>query len=93
MPRARYCYTVLANDTILLDDQPSTIKDVATAINKHFGIELMTVDMVNTHFTRPHKANKRMANLKLMSLERRRLPTKGELAQAELNKVLATVEL
>ena len=95
MPGVRYAYTITVGDTEVMTDESASAKDVATTINQHTGVHVMTLDMVNNYFTRPHKANKRLfklyEGLGHMTLHRRRLPSKDELVKAEVDKVLATV--
>lgn len=91
----KYLYTVTIDD---YECDCNSVKAVVKQINTHSGCNVVTVDMVNTLLTRPEKANKRLfCKIKddpynKISVERRRLPTKGELAQAQMNKINAMVE-
>lgn len=83
----RYAYTLTMGD---FECCCSDVKAVVETVNQHAGCCVLTVDMVNTLFTRPHKANRRLFSQIL--IERKRLPTKGELARAELDRIQALVD-
>ena len=91
----RYVYTVTIDD---YEADYTNVKKVVQAINQRAKCAVVTKDMINTIFTRPHKANKRLfatlgpAHSGQIKIERRRLPSKGEQAQAEIDKVNAMVQ-
>ena len=67
-------------------------------INERACCPAVTVDMVNTLMTRPEKANKRIFrtaqddNPNKIYIERKQLPSKGQKAQAEIDKINAIVQ-
>ena len=83
----RYTYKLTMGD---FQCSCSDVKAVVARVNQRTGCSVLTADMVNTLFTRPHKANKRLFSH--IQIERERLPTKGELARAELDKIQALVD-
>ena len=91
----KYNYIVTIND---FECDCYSVQKVVDAINDHFKCAVVTKDMINTLFTRPEKANKRLFrtfhddNSGNILLDRRPLPSKGEAAQAELDKVNAMVQ-
>jgi phenylalanyl-tRNA synthetase beta subunit len=87
--------------TVTIDDYECdcySVKEVVEAINERSRCAVVTTDMINTLFTRPEKANKRLFrtvhddNLNKIFVDRRPLPTKAQLAQAELDKINAIVQ-
>eukprot|EP01046_Picozoa_sp_COSAG06_P021675 COSAG06_NODE_1640_length_8833_cov_21.039386_3_plen_74_part_00 len=73
MPGVRYAYTITIDGTEIMTDESVCAKDVAAAINEHIGAEVMTLNMVATYFTRPHKINKKLFALGRVDIQRRRL--------------------
>lgn len=90
----RYRYTVTIDD---FECECADVKTVVAVINDRSRCVVVTKDMINTLFTRPEKANKRLFrtvhddNLNRIFVDRRPLPSKGQLAQAELDKVNAAI--
>ena len=91
----RYQYTVTVDD---FECDCGSVNKVVEVINKRSGCKVVTADMINTLLTRPEKANKRLFhtvnddNSGNILVDRRPLPSKGETAQAELDKVNAMVQ-
>lgn len=91
----RYQYTVTVDD---FECDCGSVNKVVEVINKRSGCKVVTADMINTLLTRPEKANKRLFRTvnddpyNKICVERRRIPSKGEVAQAELDKINAIVE-
>ena len=91
----RYVYTFTIDD---FECDCYSVNQVVKVINERAKCAVVTADMINTIFTRPHKANKRLfatlgpAHSGQIKIERRRLPSKGEQAQAEIDKVNAMVQ-
>ena len=91
----KYCYSVTIDGCKC---ECNSAKAVVELINKRAHCPAVTVDMINTLMTRPAKANKRLfrttpdENMSKIYVERKQLPTKGQKAQAEINKVNAIVQ-
>ena len=91
----RYIYTVTIAD---LECECADVKGVVEAINNKAGFSAVTKDMIHTVLTRPHKANKRLLTTKTptqpgqIRINRKQLPSKGEVMRAELDKVNAATE-
>ena len=92
----RYRYTVTIDD---FECECADVKGVVQVINERSRFAAVTKDMVNSVFSRPHRANKRLFKNAgtiawpeypgQISIERTRLPSKGEIAHTELAKVQA----
>ena len=89
---AKYCYTITIDN---FECDCYSVKKVVEVINERSKCRVVTTDMINTLLTRPEKANKRLfrtvhdepCNNDKISVDRRALPSKGEIAQTELNKI------
>ena len=76
----RYSYTLKMDD---LECQCENVEAVAEAINGRAGCAVATVHTVNSLFSRPHKANKRLFGPGKIEVERERHLTKAEQEQAK----------
>ena len=91
----RYTYTVTIAD---FECECADVKGVVEAINNKAGFSAVTKDMVHTVLTRPHKANKRLLTTKTptqpgqIRINRKQLPSKDAVMQAELVRVKAVTE-
>ena len=90
----RYTYTVTIAD---FECECADVKGVVEAINNKAGFSAVTKDMIHTVLTRPHKANKRLLTTETplpgqIRINRKQLPSKGEVMRAELDKVNAATE-
>jgi len=91
----RYIYTVTIAD---LECECADVKGVVEAINSRAGFSAVTKDMIHTVLTRPHKANKRLLTTKTptqpgqIRINRKQLPSRDAVMQAELVRVKAVTE-